>query len=177
MWQAVWAGLADIDSSGINGPHLQGPSHDPKSGSKQDLNPGPKHMLKPSLVQASRSQVWRPIGSKPNNMGNFANNIGKTGSGVVETRLPEVTVSNRFSTFQVGEALGSCEIADLTSPPVIDPEDSDPPAGMTENTKTLSLAPAVTILHPPIDEDIARSWGSGVDGGRAVISAMGRFWE
>ena len=49
-WQAVWAGLADIDSSGISGPNLQDPSHDPKSGSKQDLNPGPKHMLKPSPV-------------------------------------------------------------------------------------------------------------------------------
>uniref|UniRef100_A0A2N9FPT0 Reverse transcriptase domain-containing protein n=1 Tax=Fagus sylvatica TaxID=28930 RepID=A0A2N9FPT0_FAGSY len=179
-WQAAWAGLTDSGPSGISGPLLQNPIHDPKSGPTQDINPGPKHSLKPGPTHTSRSQVWRPIGSNPNNMSNIANKGDKTGSGVVEPRFPEVTVSNRFSFFQVGESSGTRETADLASPPVADPEDSDPLTGMTENravtlapavtiahppagvteNRAVTLALAVTIAHPPAGEDIARTWGS-----------------
>ena len=96
-------------------------------------------------------------------MGCLANKNGKTGSGVGETRLPETTVSNRFSIFQVGKSSGTCETADLTSSPVAETEsieNSIPSAGTTESTSTLSIAPAVTISHPPAGEDIARTWGS-----------------
>ena len=175
-WQAAWVGLTDSGPSGISGPLLQNPIHDPKSGPTQDINPGPKHSLKPGPTHASRSQVWRPIGAKPNNMSNIANKGDKTRSGVVEPRFPEVTVSNRFSLFQVGESSGTRETADLASPPVVDPEDFDPLTGMTENravtlapavtiahppeNRAVTLALAVTIAHPPAGEDIARTWGS-----------------
>ena len=158
-WHAAWAGLIDNDASGPE----QGPTYVPKPGPKQDQNLGHIHMLKPTPVQAPRNQVWRPVGLKPNTMGCLANKNGKTGSGVGETRLPETTVSNRFSIFQVGKSSGTCETADLTSSPVAETEsieNSIPSAGTTESTSTLSIAPAVTISHPPAGEDIARTWGS-----------------
>ena len=76
-WHASWAGLADTNAP--SGPHLLGLSLDFKLSPTQDIRPGPKQHPNPGTQQGPRTQVWRPIGSKPNPMASQSNKIGRSG--------------------------------------------------------------------------------------------------
>jgi hypothetical protein len=120
-WQATWAGLAEPSppSGPSQGPNV-GPSQAPKGGIKPCQVPGP-------------TKVWKPVGPTPTPLishppihhGSGSNKVGQ----VATTQLPEVSVSNRFSIFQVGESSGTGDESNA------DPTDPTPePIACTEIT-------------------------------------------
>ncbi|GMY38901.1 probable protein S-acyltransferase 23 [Fagus crenata] len=127
-------------SNGLNQAAKSGPVNEPKPASK----PGPN----PHQIQ----KVWKPIGPKPNTLASDPK--ARTGSGsfqpVSSPHCPELSTSNRFSVFQIGETSGSCDSHESESHPM-----------------------AVSCTAAPPQADPSAPSGSGfVDEGAIVLHAF-----
>jgi hypothetical protein len=160
-WQASWAGLADSCApSGLSKGSNLALFHDMQSGPKMD----PKTRIEAGKV----TKVWKPIGPKPKLA--ERSNIQIHGSGPEATRVPEISVSNRFSIFQVGESSGTSSSADLTPPQAVcSGADLIPPqAACSSDDLPPPQATCSTILTPLADASLLLSGSNSQDDGKLI---------
>uniref|UniRef100_A0A2N9II99 Uncharacterized protein n=1 Tax=Fagus sylvatica TaxID=28930 RepID=A0A2N9II99_FAGSY len=160
-WQASWAGLADsCEPSGLSKGSNLALVHDMQPGPKMD----PKTRIEPGKV----TKVWKPIGPKPKLAERSNNQIH--GSGSEATRVPEISVSNRFSIFQVGESSGTSSSADLTPPQAVcSGADLTPPqASCSSADLTPPQGTCSTILTPLADTSLLLSGSNSQDDGKLI---------
>ena len=174
-WVVKWAGVLDNPSD----PAL---SHNPVDSKDEDI--GPRELIKPnkearpkslaaksiSKAGSSSNHVHKPV-TKPTVPGHVERSKTQIhGSGSEATRVPEVSVSNRFSIFQVGESSGTSSSADLTPPQAVcSGADLTPPqASCSSADLTPPQAACSTISTPLADASLLLSGSNSQDDGKLI---------
>ena len=182
-WVVKWAGIMDQPngaSASSEDPSLfeGGPSRtEPLKVASKEAGPS---RTKPNQPKPTQKLVWRPRSTSSAQTSQELSPSPRTemvatasrreksgaqihGSGSEATRVPEVSVSNRFSIFQVGESSGTSSSADLTPPQAVCSTILTPLADaslLLSGSNSQDDGKLISPVICPLPTEVDRTWGS-----------------